>query len=73
MAPRPGSRSCRGCPFGSSRRYPSLLLNLLLTPVMLLLFAYVHGDLTNTGIGHAVGSVLPCVMHVVLIGAATKR
>ncbi|MFF1837402.1 hypothetical protein ACFVXE_24815 [Streptomyces sp. NPDC058231] len=40
---------------------------------MLLLFAYVHGDLTNTGIGHAVDSVLQCVMNVVLIGATTKR
>ncbi|MFD3955625.1 MULTISPECIES: ABC transporter permease [Streptomyces] len=34
------------------RRYPSLTLNLLLTPVMmLLLFVYVFGDVMSTGIG----------------------
>ncbi|MFB7501252.1 ABC transporter permease [Streptomyces sp. NPDC056161] len=36
-----------------ARRYPSLTLNLLLTPVMLLLlFVYVFGDVMSAGIGH---------------------
>ncbi|WP_369173426.1 ABC transporter permease [Streptomyces sp. R28] len=111
-----------------ARRYPSLTLNLLLTPVMLLLlFAYIFGDVMSAGIGdggadrseylaylvpgilmltiggttigsavsvstdmsegiiarfrtmaihrgsvlvgHVVGSVLQCVMSVVLVGA----
>lgn len=35
-----------------ARRYPSLTLNLLLTPVMLLLlFVYVFGDAMSAGIG----------------------
>ncbi|MER8225578.1 ABC transporter permease [Streptomyces sp. NPDC094143] len=35
-----------------ARRYPSLTLNLLLTPVMmLLLFVYIFGDVLSTGIG----------------------
>ena len=35
-----------------ARRYPSLTLNLLLTPVMLLLlFVYVFGDTMSAGIG----------------------
>jgi ABC-2 type transport system permease protein len=35
-----------------ARRYPSLTLNLLLTPVMLLmLFVYIFGDTMSTGIG----------------------
>ncbi|MEV0528532.1 ABC transporter permease [Streptomyces sp. NPDC050439] len=35
-----------------ARRYPSLTLNLLLTPVMLLLlFVYIFGDVMSTGIG----------------------
>uniref|UniRef100_UPI000A367BB1 ABC transporter permease n=2 Tax=Streptomyces TaxID=1883 RepID=UPI000A367BB1 len=35
-----------------ARRYPSLTLNLLLTPVMLLLlFVYVFGDVMSAGIG----------------------
>ncbi|MFI5881259.1 ABC transporter permease [Streptomyces sp. NPDC051554] len=37
-----------------ARRYPSLTLNLLLTPIMLLLlFVYVFGDVLSTGIGGA--------------------
>ncbi|MGW0907025.1 ABC transporter permease [Streptomyces sp. NPDC002853] len=37
-----------------ARRYPSLTLNLLLTPVMLLLlFVYIFGDVMSTGIGGA--------------------
>ncbi|NED00614.1 ABC transporter permease, partial [Streptomyces sp. SID6648] len=37
-----------------ARRYPSLTLNLLLTPVMLLLlFVYVFGDTISAGIGGA--------------------
>ena len=37
-----------------ARRYPSLTLNLLLTPVMLLLlFVYVFGDVMSSGIGGA--------------------
>ncbi|GAA3049958.1 ABC transporter permease [Streptomyces roseofulvus] len=109
-----------------ARRYPSLTLNLLLTPVMmLLLFVYVFGDVMSAGmggadraayvaylvpgilmmtvggtvvgtavsvsndmtegiiarfrtmaihrpsilVGHVVGSVLQCVMSVVLVGA----
>ncbi|MGW1554599.1 ABC transporter permease [Streptomyces sp. NPDC002346] len=36
-----------------ARRYPSLTLNLLLTPVMLLLlFAYIFGDVMSAGIGN---------------------
>ncbi|MEV6507410.1 ABC transporter permease [Streptomyces sp. NPDC051642] len=36
------------------RRYPSLTLNLLLTPIMLLLlFVYIFGDVLSTGIGGA--------------------
>jgi ABC-2 type transport system permease protein len=36
-----------------ARRYPSLTLNLLLTPVMLLLlFVYIFGDVMSAGIGH---------------------
>ncbi|MGC2998718.1 ABC transporter permease [Streptomyces sp. G35A] len=36
-----------------ARRYPSLTLNLLLTPVMLLLlFVYIFGDAMSTGIGN---------------------
>jgi ABC-2 type transport system permease protein len=35
-----------------ARRYPSLTLNLLLTPIMLLLlFVYIFGDVLSTGIG----------------------
>ncbi|MFJ7961783.1 ABC transporter permease, partial [Streptomyces sp. NPDC096319] len=37
-----------------ARRYPSLTLNLLLTPIMLLLlFVYVFGDTMSAGIGGA--------------------
>lgn len=37
-----------------ARRYPSLTLNLLLTPIMLLLlFVYIFGDTMSTGIGGA--------------------
>ncbi|WP_405975997.1 ABC transporter permease [Streptomyces sp. NBC_00988] len=37
-----------------ARRYPSLTLNLLLTPIMLLLlFVYIFGDVLSTGIGGA--------------------
>ncbi|MCW2502953.1 MAG: transporter permease, partial [Actinomycetia bacterium] len=32
-------------------RYPSLTLNLLLTPIMLLLFVYIFGDVMSAGIG----------------------
>jgi ABC-2 type transport system permease protein len=36
-----------------ARRYPSMTLNLLLTPVMLLLlFVYIFGDVMSAGIGH---------------------
>jgi ABC-2 type transport system permease protein len=39
-----------------ARRYPSLTLNLLLTPVMLLLlFVYVFGDVMSVGIGEGGG------------------
>ncbi|MGW6878626.1 ABC transporter permease, partial [Streptomyces xanthophaeus] len=35
-----------------ARRYPSLTLNLLLTPIMLLLlFVYIFGDTMSAGIG----------------------
>ena len=35
-----------------ARRYPSLTLNLLLTPIMLLLlFVYIFGDVMSAGIG----------------------
>ncbi|MFJ8663935.1 ABC transporter permease [Streptomyces sp. NPDC093795] len=37
-----------------ARRYPSLTLNLLLTPIMLLLlFVYIFGDVMSTGMGGA--------------------
>lgn len=37
-----------------ARRYPSMTLNLLLTPIMLLLlFVYIFGDVMSTGIGGA--------------------
>ena len=37
-----------------ARRYPSLTLNLLLTPIMLLfLFVYIFGDTMSKGIGGA--------------------
>ncbi|MEU3143041.1 MULTISPECIES: ABC transporter permease [unclassified Streptomyces] len=34
-----------------ARRYPSMTLNLLLTPIMLLLFVYVFGGVMSAGIG----------------------
>ncbi|MFD3635061.1 ABC transporter permease, partial [Streptomyces sp. NPDC058664] len=35
-----------------ARRYPSLTLNLLLTPIMLLLlFVYIFGDVMSAGMG----------------------
>lgn len=42
-----------------ARRYPSLTLNLLLTPVMLLLlFVYIFGDVMSAGIGGG-GAAVP--------------
>ena len=42
------------------RRYPSLTLHLLLTPVLLLLlFVYVFGDVMSAGIGGAAKRTAP--------------
>ncbi|MFI9809660.1 ABC transporter permease [Streptomyces sp. NPDC052301] len=61
-----------------ARRYPSLTLNLLLTPVMLLLlFVYVFGDVMSAGIngGHAdrsayVAYLLPGILLMTIGGTA---
>ena len=43
-----------------ARRYPSLTLNLLLTPIMLLLlFVYIFGDVMSAGIGGGGGRTAP--------------
>ncbi|MER6543616.1 ABC transporter permease [Streptomyces sp. NPDC001250] len=61
-----------------ARRYPSLTLNLLLTPVMLLLiFVYVFGDVMSAGIngGHAdrsqyVAYLLPGILMMTIGGTS---
>ncbi len=61
-----------------ARRYPSLTLNLLLTPiVLLLLFVYIFGDVMSTGIGgqHAdrsdyIAYLVPGIL-VLTIGSTT--
>ncbi|MCX4906827.1 ABC transporter permease [Streptomyces sp. NBC_00878] len=49
-----------------ARRYPSLTLNLLLTPVMLLLlFVYVFGDVMSAGIGNGGGDRSDYIAYLV--------
>ncbi|MEU9863651.1 ABC transporter permease [Streptomyces sp. NPDC047971] len=65
-----------------ARRYPSLTLNLLLTPVMLLLlFVYIFGDVMSAGIGGAdrsayIAYVVPGILLMTIgstvIGAAVS-
>ncbi|THA69350.1 ABC transporter permease [Streptomyces sp. A0642] len=65
-----------------ARRYPSLTLNLLLTPIMLLLlFVYIFGDVMSTGIGGAdrsdyiaylVPGILMMTIGSTVIGAAVS-
>ena len=57
-----------------ARRYPSLTLNLLLTPIMLLLlFVYIFGDVMSTGIGGAdrsdyVAYIVPGILMLTIGG-----
>ncbi|MFD9033683.1 ABC transporter permease [Streptomyces sp. NPDC059567] len=57
-----------------ARRYPSLTLNLLLTPVMLLLlFVYIFGDVMSAGIGGAdrstyIAYVVPGILMMTIGG-----
>ena len=65
-----------------ARRYPSLTLNLLLTPVMLLLlFVYIFGDVMSAGIGGAdrsdyIAYIVPGILMMTIggtvIGAAVS-
>ncbi|MER5184517.1 ABC transporter permease [Streptomyces sp. NPDC002896] len=65
-----------------ARRYPSLTLNLLLTPIMLLLlFVYIFGDVMSTGIGGAdrsdyIAYIVPGILMMTIggtvIGAAVS-
>ncbi|MFE1478950.1 MULTISPECIES: ABC transporter permease [Streptomyces] len=65
-----------------ARRYPSLTLNLLLTPVMLLLlFVYIFGDVMSAGIGGGdrsdyIAYIVPGILMVTIgstvIGAAVS-
>ncbi|MEU5034140.1 ABC transporter permease [Streptomyces rubiginosohelvolus] len=65
-----------------ARRYPSLTLNLLLTPVMLLLlFVYIFGDVMSAGIGggnrsdyiaYIVPGILMMTIGSTVIGAAVS-
>ncbi|MFH9615155.1 ABC transporter permease [Streptomyces pratensis] len=49
-----------------ARRYPSLTLNLLLTPVMLLLlFVYIFGDAMSAGIGSGDGGRAAYIAYIV--------
>ncbi|MEU2577076.1 ABC transporter permease [Streptomyces anulatus] len=49
-----------------ARRYPSLTLNLLLTPVMLLLlFVYIFGDVMSAGIGGGGGGRAAYIAYIV--------
>ncbi|MER7550913.1 MULTISPECIES: ABC transporter permease [Streptomyces] len=49
-----------------ARRYPSLTLNLLLTPVMLLLlFVYIFGDVMSAGIGGGGGGRSEYIAYIV--------
>ncbi|MFD4233173.1 ABC transporter permease [Streptomyces sp. NPDC058542] len=49
-----------------ARRYPSLTLNLLLTPVMLLLlFVYIFGDVMSAGIGDGGGGRSAYIAYIV--------
>jgi ABC-2 type transport system permease protein len=60
-----------------ARRYPSLTLNLLLTPVMLLLiFVYVFGDVMSSGLGghpdraRYIAYVVPGILMMTIGGAS---
>ncbi|MFF1682578.1 MULTISPECIES: ABC transporter permease [unclassified Streptomyces] len=65
-----------------ARRYPSLTLNLLLTPIMLLLlFVYIFGDVMSAGIGGAdrsdyIAYIVPGILMMTIgstvIGAAVS-
>ncbi|WP_406291701.1 ABC transporter permease [Streptomyces sp. NBC_00624] len=66
-----------------ARRYPSLTLNLLLTPVMLLLFVYIFGGVMSAGIGgggagrseyiaYVVPGILLMTIGSTVIGAAVS-
>ncbi|MEE4489531.1 ABC transporter permease [Streptomyces sp. NPDC050529] len=65
-----------------ARRYPSLTLNLLLTPIMmLLLFVYIFGDVMSAGIGGAdrsdyIAYIVPGILMLTIgstvIGAAVS-
>ncbi|WP_241839206.1 ABC transporter permease, partial [Streptomyces sp. Root1295] len=65
-----------------ARRYPSLTLNLLLTPIMmLLLFVYIFGDVMSAGIGGAdrsdyIAYIVPGILLMTIgstvIGAAVS-
>ncbi|WP_406353133.1 ABC transporter permease [Streptomyces sp. NBC_00658] len=65
-----------------ARRYPSLTLNLLLTPIMLLLlFVYIFGDVMSAGIGGAdrsdyIAYIVPGILMMAIgstvIGAAVS-
>ncbi|MCM2388927.1 ABC transporter permease [Streptomyces albipurpureus] len=65
-----------------ARRYPSMTLNLLLTPIMmLLLFVYIFGDVMSTGIGgsdrsdyiaYIVPGILLMTIGSTVIGAAVS-
>lgn len=49
-----------------ARRYPSLTLNLLLTPVMLLLlFVYIFGDVMSAGLGDGAGGRSAYIAYIV--------
>ncbi|MFI7088128.1 ABC transporter permease [Streptomyces anulatus] len=49
-----------------ARRYPSLTLNLLLTPIMmLLLFVYIFGDVMSAGIGGGEGGRSAYIAYIV--------
>ncbi|MGW1990203.1 ABC transporter permease [Embleya sp. NPDC001921] len=60
-----------------ARRYPSLTLNLLLTPIMLLLlFVYIFGDVMSAGIGGAgadrseyIAYIVPGILMMTIGGA----
>ncbi|CAM5627608.1 hypothetical protein SAURM35S_00087 [Streptomyces aurantiogriseus] len=56
-----------------ARRYPSMTLNLLLTPFMLLLlFVYIFGDVMSAGIGGG-GATAPTTSPTSGLGACCGR
>ncbi|MFD5559038.1 ABC transporter permease, partial [Streptomyces sp. NPDC127068] len=49
-----------------ARRYPSMTLNLLLTPIMLLLlFVYIFGDVMSAGIGNGSADRAAYIAYIV--------